>query len=292
MTASRIARFGTLAAALVLFALPSCIKAKAKVALGKDGSGTITETDTLDMSKMGELAEMMKGMGGGGGGPGGPGGPGDGKAGGEDPFKELDEESNPDSIKKKLAGKKGIELLSATRSEDTEKKTRTSERKIKFATFEDYYRCGLTKSLDVQLESVDGAWKLTQNMTMPGGDAGGAEAEQMATMMKPMLEPFLGEMEMNFSIDLPGTVVETNGTKNDAGTGVTWKMGFADLFDAKKRSFTVTFKGEGLTLKPFHLVIDEKGVAGDPKAKPATDPKDAPKEPEAPKEPAVPDAPK
>lgn len=287
MTPSRLLSLvGASALALLLAVAPGCVKGKMKAVLGKDGSGTITQSQTVDLSKFEGLAEMFKGL-----------NPG-GEEGGDDPIKQIDEESDPEAIKKKLAGKKGVELLSATRTDDADKKTRTAEHKVKFTTLEDYFRSGIAKGVDVKLEQLEGgAWKLTEVMGDTGGDDPEAAAmqEQMMEGFKPMLEPFMGDLEMSFSIELPGTIVETNGTKNEAGTGVTWKLGFAELFDAKKRSFTVTFKGDGLTLKPFHVVTDQQGEVKDPKAKPAAKPdapKDeapkepAPKEPEAPKEPA------
>src|SRR5262245_24927014 len=103
MNVSRWAsRLASLSVAGVLFALPGCLKSTETFVLATDGTGTATKKAVVDMSKMDQLLEMAKAMGGGGGGPGGAGG------GGEDPAKEFDKEMNPEEVKKKLAGKKGI----------------------------------------------------------------------------------------------------------------------------------------------------------------------------------------
>ena len=85
---------------------------------------------------------------------------------------------------------------------------------------------------------------------------------------------------------MPGTVVETNGTKSEDGKSVTWSAGWKDVKEGKVVR-TVTFKGEGLTLKPFHVRLNGEGKAEDvTKAAPTETPKEpAPAPAPAPKEP-------
>jgi hypothetical protein len=255
MRSSLSFRLAALAVAASSLVLPGCVKAQVAVGLNKDGSGTITETATLDMSKLGEIMAMFEGMGGG----------GEGGDGGLQ--SQIDDETNPEKVKEKLKGKKGVELISATRTEDKEKKTQTSEKKIKFQTLEDYFRSGDEKSAVVRLEQLpDGAWKFTRQMVRKGIDDQGempAEAAGMMEMVKGMLQPYMENMEMGATMTLPGTIVETNGTKSADGTSVTWKYTFDGLFGKDVLKQVVVFKGEGLTLKPFHIKIDDEANATD-----------------------------
>lgn len=280
MMHSRFAsRLATLLAGCVLLVAPGCMKGNENMVLNKDGSGTTTMKVVVDTGKMNEIMEMFKGMMSG----------GEGMGEGESPMKkEMEDKMSADELKKKLEGKKGVELISATPIDDAEKKLKGFEAKVKFASLEDFFRAGLDESIDVRLEDLGGgAWRLTRKNVMPGqGDSDEVpeEAAGQMEMVKGMLEPYVADLEMVVTIALPGTVTETNGTKNEAGTSVTWKMGFEDMLDAKKRQQVVTFKAEGLTLKPFHLRVDGEGKAEDVVAKPA----EAPKEPAAPATPVAP----
>ena len=83
----------------------------------------------------------------------------------------------------------------------------------------------------------------------PGGGMGGMGG--MGAMMMPMLEKYLAGLEYSRTLKLPGTIVETNGTKSEDGSTVSWKLTFDDIKSGKAEPQTVTFKGEGLDLKPF-----------------------------------------
>jgi hypothetical protein len=259
MRSSLSFRLAAACAAVSLLVLPACVKAKVSATLNKDGSGVATESAVMDMSKMEEIMGSMGGMMGGGEG---------GEGGMPDVQKELDNESDPEKIKEKLKGKKGIELVSVTRVDDPEKKTRTTEQKIKFASLEDYFRSGAEKSVSVKLEQLaDGAWRFTRQIARDGDDPEtgemGAEAAGMMEMAKGMLEPFMADMEMTATYTVPGTITETNGTKSADGTSVTWTYKFANLTQKEALKQTVTFKGEGITLKAFSIKLDKEGVASD-----------------------------
>jgi hypothetical protein len=87
----------------------------------------------------------------------------------------------------------------------------------------------------------------------PGGGMGGMGG--MGAMMLPLFEKYMAGTELTRKLKLPGTIVETNGTKSEDGTTVTWKITADDLkagmTGGKFEPQTVTFKGEGLDLKPF-----------------------------------------
>ena len=53
------------------------------------------------------------------------------------------------------------------------------------------------------------------------------------------------------TLELPGAIVETNGTKAESGTSVSWKLVTKDLFRKGAGDFSVTFQGEGLALEAF-----------------------------------------
>ena len=88
-------------------------------------------------------------------------------------------------------------------------------------------------------------------------------------------EPFLKSLEYDRKLTLPGTIVETNGTKGEDGSTVSWKLTFDDIKNGKVEPQTVTFKGEGLELKPFTVKRSARrslmGGGGMPRP-----PKDAP----------------
>lgn len=249
--------------AALLLALPGCMKMDQKIALSSNGSGTVTMKMVMDMGKMEELMAMFQGMQ-------PPAAEGEVQ---EDPAKELQEKVNVDEFKKQLAGRKGVEIVSATGIDDAEKKLKGFEAVIKFATLEDFFRAGMDTMHTVKLEDAgEGRWKLTRTRTLPEGmDATSEEATAQMEMFKPMLEPMMGDLSMVFALAVPGTIVETNGTKDESGKVTSWKLGFNELMSPKAEPMVVVFKPEGdVTLKPFHLTTDQEGNVSEPgAAKPA-----------------------
>jgi hypothetical protein len=70
-----------------------------------------------------------------------------------------------------------------------------------------------------------------------------------------MFEPFFATLATRRTLKLPGEVVETNGTKSEDGTSVTWSAGYDDLMN-KGVLHRVAFRGEGIEWKPFHAQAD------------------------------------
>lgn len=249
--------------AALLLALPGCMKMDQKIALSSNGSGTVTMKMVMDMGKMEELMAMFQGMQ-------PPAAEGEVR---EDPAKELQEKVDVEEFKKQLSGRKGIEVVSATGIDDAEKKLKGFEAVIKFATLEDFFRAGMDTMHTVKLEDAgEGRWKLTRTRTLPEGmDATSEEATAQMEMFKPMLEPMMGDLSMVFALAVPGTIVETNGTKDESGKVTSWKLGFNELMSPKAEPMVVVFKPEGdVTLKPFHLTTDQEGNVSEPgAAKPA-----------------------
>ena len=85
----------------------------------------------------------------------------------------------------------------------------------------------------------------------PGGMGGPAGARGMGAMMPLLAKHVTGLVWRRKPGRLPGPIVETNGTKGEDGTTVSWKLAWDDLKDGKAEAQSVTFKGEGLDLKPF-----------------------------------------
>lgn len=265
LSPARLAAGVTAAAALVLV---GCIKLHDDATVTADGSGSYTESLVIDLSAMKGIADAMGGMMG----PqdGAP-GMGEGKSGGldEDPLEKL---------KKQW---KDIEGLEVTKAESTTKDGKvTVDVAAKFKTLEAYAKAtGIEMNAELK-KNDDGSYTLTfsgdEKMGPPAGEAAmgdapmdGAAMEDpgaaLGAMILPMLEGFMKDLEMKRVLKVPGTIVETNGTKGDDGSTVTWKFDFETLKKTQGMpSQTVTFKGEGLDLKPFKIQRDHDAGGGMP----------------------------
>ena len=275
--------------ALVVLVTPGCMKRKSTLVLGKDGSGSLTDHLTLDLSKFTEIADAVGAMA---------------------PMLVKYVEAGKGGtdvadIQKRMAGKTCMRLQRTSQTHDFEANTLAAEVRLKFTSLADCLSSApgtaSARNSEVSLEQgVDGTWTLTQKL-VPGGfevpETLPPEVQAQADMGKLAFADAMSAFEMVFEFEVPGTIVATNGTKSEAGNTVTWKLGFEEITDPKNLKQTVTFKGEGLTLKPFRIRLDESGQAlAKPPALPGGIPGgDAPKEPakapDAPKEPAAPAAP-
>lgn len=270
---TRTLRTGAIALVAAL-ATAGCIKSDQKTAIAKDGSGTLDMKMSFDVSKMKEMTEMFKGMM-----PqpeappamtGEPAMEGD-PAMGEEKKKEDDGFSknfSKEEVEKQLKKTEGNELKEYT-AENTDAK-QTVHMVVAFKSFENLCKTGVMGNLAVTLvKNEDGSYAMTldakggQGAGAGGGDAGGMDMSAMA----PMLEPFLGGMEFKTELTIPGTVVETNGTKSEDGTKVNWTVDWKALSGADKdkkdaTKMTVSFKGDGIELKAFSFKPDAEAAAG------------------------------
>jgi len=94
---------------------------------------------------------------------------------------------------------------------------------------------------------MDGAPPAGMDGDAPRGPGG----MDMAARMLPLVEQYMKGMKLTRKLKLPGTVGETNGAKSEDGSTVTWTLTYEDVVAGKVAPQTVTFKGEGLDLKPF-----------------------------------------
>ena len=237
------------------------MKADEKAVLAKDGSGTLQTTMTIDTSKIKELMEMMKGM------MPQPEAPtpkeGEPAMGEEEKKKDdgITGSYSKEEIEKQLKTQEGLELKEyAHETVDGKDVVKMS---IAFKSFENLAKSGVLGNKAVTLvKNEDGSYTLTYDAK---GGAGGEEAGGMEAMA-PMLEPFIGGLEFKSELTVPGTIVETNGVKSEDGTKVNWTVGFKDMVGADKTkkdvtSMKVTFKGEGVELKPFSYKPDPAKAA-------------------------------
>ncbi len=272
---TRSLRLGALASACVAaFASVGCIKTDDKTTLAKDGSGTVDVTITIDMSKMKEMKDMFSAMM-----PQTPpaaepameGEPAMGEPAA--PKKEDDGFSSQfsrEEVEKDLKKYEGLELK--------DYKTETTDGKqvvhmvIAFKSWESLCKSGATGNKAITLtKGEDGNYTIVFDAMggqgpgaggAGGADAGGADAGAMMEGMLPMLEGFMGGLEFKSAITVPGAIIETNGTKSEDGATVSWSMAWKDItasIKEKKKDGTlmkVTFKGEGIDLKPFSFKPD------------------------------------
>lgn len=248
---SRIAALVTAAATAVLV---GCFKTDTKTTLNKDGSGVLTQRLEVDMSKMKELAEMFKGF------AGDPGAP------------AMDTPTTPPAEDMTAEFKKMEDKLRSVEGLTVKEFTRDAkDGKVVIAYTVEFKEWSLLGKGGAFLSSVDlaknadGSYTITFDPTSGqmgggGGGAGGGGGDMPQGMdpsaFAPMLEPFLGSMEIATTLTLPGAITETNGTKSEDGSTVSWKLGFKDIIASKGGGEKVTFKGEGLELKPFKFVPD------------------------------------
>ena len=246
-----------------------CIQDDTKTTLKADGSGTISDSMTIELQKIKDLMEMGKAFGGGGGGPGGPGGAPE--VPDMDIEKGMDQAFSEDELKKQLKDIPGVEVKSVKSEKKDGKRIVTSD--ISFTDFSVLGKAHGQFAADLA-KNADGTWTLTYDATggqgaalSGGGEAGGMEEGMPAGMdmsaMMGMFEPYVGTLEFKRSVTLPSEIVETNGTKSEDGKTVSWKLGFKEMMapgkDGKSGGLmTVKFKGEGVTLKPFSYKPDPK----------------------------------
>jgi len=252
-------------------ALVGCIKEADDVTVADDGSGSYTETLTVDLSAMKGLAEAMGET------------PGETKDGapmdGGKPGAPTD-----DPLEKMKKDWKDIEGLEVTKATSEEKDGKIFVRvEAKFTTLEAYARAtGIEMNADLTAHD-DGSYTLKfssdDKKAGPAGEPGAAMDDPGADLAKsllPMLEPFMKDLEIVRKLTLPGSIVETNGTKSADGASVTWKVTWEDIKkggDVPAQS--VTFRGDDLELKPFSIkrAHDAGGPGAGAPPEPAMDPK-------------------
>lgn len=244
---------GALALAACL-ALAGCIKSNDAVAVKADGSGSFTSTIVIDMKAMKGIADAMGG------------------AFGKEPGAPEEKPEDPlEKLKEEWKHIEGLEIVKATSEEKDGKVTMSVE--AKFKTLEAYARA-TSMEMNGKLEKKDdGSYVLSfaddkddkkEGEGAEGGEAGADMGAAMAAAMMPMLEGFMKGLEMTRKLTLPGKIVETNGTKSEDGSTVTWTVKWDDIKKTQKTpKQTVTFRGDNLSLKPF-AVTREKGGGGPP----------------------------
>jgi hypothetical protein len=224
-------------------ALVGCLKSDGKTALNKDGSGVVTQRIELDLAQVTALSalatEMMSA---------GAGTPGGAAMGEPTPSVPDDPAAGLKALEARLRKIEGLTVKDF--------KTDKKDGKLVGACTVEFKNWSLLGQGIVfflgkttLVKNADGSFTFTVDpaAAMPGG--------MDPSMLSAMLEPYAASLEMAQSITVPGTIVETNGTKSEDGSTVSWKVGFKDVFGGKGVQ-KVTFKGDGLDLKAFTYVPD------------------------------------
>lgn len=240
MTTSPVARtLGLFTFAALLALLPGCFKMKQTWNVEKSGKGTAVMKVVFDLGKMEELQAMLGEMGG-------------GAADMPDPSKDMD----PEEAKKIAKMAKGVRVVSVTTKEDKEKKLVTHDMKVEFDSLQAFFESGLSQGMNVTLKKLeDGNYELKTKMAGAGGMPDMPDTPEMQSqmeMMKAMLEPYMGGLEMSTAMVLPTAIVETNG-KKISDTEVQFSATFQNIMKSMQDGQRVVFKGEGLDWKPFSV---------------------------------------
>ena len=233
-----------------------CLKYEQKTVIQKDGSGTLHQSISIDLDALARLREFAKAFS-----PGGPGG--EPATDGKDAAPEFDDSRLPYNladIQESAKKVPGVQIKNA----------KVEHRYIMdfdavFASWSTLGKANLFPGSAELVKNADGTYTFTLDMMagqggqMGGGapapDAGGMGMDP--SMVMALLEPMVGSLAFNQVLTLPAAIVETNGTKSEDGLTVSWKVSFKDLTAGKGANLMkVTFKGDGLDLKPFKYAPD------------------------------------
>jgi hypothetical protein len=250
---------------IVAVATPGCMQSETKTTVLADGSGTASDVMTIDIAKTKTLFDTLKAFGMGG----APGGGAGGIPADFDVEKMIEAEYAQAKVEKDLKAVPGVEVKSVT-SEAKDGK-RIVRREFAFAGF-DALGAAAFQTTSAQLKkNDDGSFTLEMDAIGPlrpmlsmGGEAAGAFDPQA---MMGMVAEMVGDFRMKRTFTLPGTIVSTNGTKAEDGKTVTWSFAIEDLKNATADpknapgKMNVTFKGEGLMLKPFEYAPSMADIA-------------------------------
>jgi hypothetical protein len=273
MTTSRPrALLATVLAAAASLGLPGCLQTEEQTTLKANGSGSMTQTWTLDVAKTKEFDEFLKVM--------GMSGPGARTLPGMTGPMDLGQAErllmSEEVLRQQLKDTPGVEVKRLV--SETKDGRRVTNVDLGFADFAALGKGGfLTTGVELK-KNDDGTWtlafdglgamkELVGQLGAGGAGAPGMPAGIDVPALMGMLEPFFSTFALQRKITLPGKIVSTNGTASEDGTSVEWKLGCKDLTagpavnDGKGPGYmTVTFRGEALTLTPFVYRADMETV--------------------------------
>jgi hypothetical protein len=294
--------------ALAASSLAGCLQTDGKTTLNADGSGTSIDVTTVDVARTKELLDFYRMMG--------------GQFPGFAPLpQDFDAERwmvaqfGKEALEAQAKAVAGVTVTSAS-SEVVDGK-RVAKREIAFTDFS-VLRDAVFQTTTAELaKNEDGTWTLAMDVVgmvrgfIPAAPPPGAAPSDPAAGglggfgfdpkdLLAMIIEKVGDLRFKRTFTLPGTIVETNGTKAADGRTVSWTFAIKDLEAAAADpanapgKMTVRFRGENLTLKPFKYAPSMKGLfrakppapaapttpAPTPAPNPTPDPTPAPKAPE------------
>jgi hypothetical protein len=242
---------GLLAVLAASLAGTACLQADGKAVLEKNGSGTLTRSIAVDLKAMEEVAAMMKQF--------LPGAPA-GEGAEEDAETWIDPAKVTETLKARAAKVPGVEIKTLETVEDAKAGRLRIRIEVAFTDLESLGKSGLLVNESVEVrKNADGAFTLEMDplagMAKEFAAREGPAANPMLENFLPLVEPLLETLELKTTIVLPGAVVETNGKKSEDGKSVSWAATWSDV-KAGKCVRTVTFKGEGVDVKPVRYRPD------------------------------------
>jgi hypothetical protein len=261
-----------------------CFQMKAEYVIAKDGSGSASLHTVVDRHTWKVIEKFYEANFGGGAAEGGA---------QEMPAKALfDSWAKADEIKKRIEGKRGVELIHAEQTEDVEQNTLTVESCVRFDRLEDFYRSGVEPHTEVELASgKDGTWTLTRTILPPDDGLDERRAKKVRDTVKnysPILRKFFEKATIDIDLITPTIVLATTGVRSEDAAAVHWHFATADIAVATPPTTTITIVGAGLHWRPFHLRIDLNGrvtdLLAEPTAATPNRPGGAPKAPDQPPE--------
>jgi hypothetical protein len=255
-----MARIASTVACILWIGLAGCLETKDVAKLSADGSGTFVQTYEVDLNASKQLLDMFEmfrqGM------PGAP-APSEPKPAVSDLMPDVFSAEATAALAK---GVEGFTLESHDSRESQGRRTVTVT--AKFQRLEGVAKAGRFFPAAVELaKNEDGSYTLAFEYRGVAAymDAVKAVAGGKASLpflpegtdpsaLVPLLEPILGTLSVERTITLPGTIVETNGTKGEDGS-ITWTARYAELMGT---GFVqkATFRAEGLDLAPFRSQPD------------------------------------
>ncbi len=135
------------------------------------------------------------------------------------------------------------------------------------------FESGLVTNVAAKMVKLEnGDYELTYRASAGKEMDGTPEMEDQIEMGLMMMESILKDFTMTNQVEVPTSIVKTNGTKSNETTAF-WSLNFKNMAKSESRLQTLTFKGEGLDW-PFFEVTAESVKKARAKAQAEADAKE------------------
>lgn len=238
--------------AALLLVLPGCLKGTETTTLKKDGSGVYVLKGSFEMEALeglkrdfGAMSEDIAKF---------------------DPVADVD----PGFLAAWIAKHKDLELVKAEakeRKDEKGKKRFAVHLEVKFKSLKALYASGIVgfgKTSFALEKSEDGTYtfdRRTAAATMLP-KAGDEEGRMMTDTYAEMVKPYLEAIAFSQTLEVPGTITATSGTKAEDGRSVGFSLNWKNLMTRAAHIQTAKFKvDEGVEIEPFKMDLDAVGKA-------------------------------